>query len=66
VNIQKKKESKVPIYPISIAAERSGYDARQIIYRIRTGKVKAKKMGWLWYLTDEQIEKLKKMKEEDN
>lgn len=67
-NEEGKEQTKlhVPLYPLSVVSERTGYDSRQILYRIRTGKVKGTKMGWLWYLTDEEIEILIKLRAKED
>lgn len=34
---------------------------RKILYRIKTGDIKAEKLGWIWVVPKTEIEKLKKV-----
>jgi len=45
---------------ISRASELSGMKASRIMRRIKSGKIKAKKLGWFWIIPVSEVEKLKK------
>lgn len=46
------------MYTIAEASDILGLAPTQIHYRIRTGKLKAKKLGWFWIISHEELDKL--------
>lgn len=40
-----------------------GTKKRRLRYLIETDQLKAKKLGWVWVVTEEELEKLKKLEE---
>lgn len=54
------------LYTIKEAGEKSGYDDRQIMYKIRRNHIEAQKVGWIWVITEPEVAKLKEMKKEED
>lgn len=50
---------------IQEASEITGLGERQILYRVRKGQIDAKKMGWIWLITEKGMEQLKFLSESD-
>lgn len=46
-------------YTISQASAETGLSYAQIIYRIRAGKIKAHKAGWIWLISPKELKKLR-------
>jgi len=53
----KTKERVNKLYTVSEAAELVGLDSPQILYRIKTGKIKAEKVGWMWVIDKEELDR---------
>lgn len=49
------------MYTIKDAVEITGLDTRQIMYRVRRKHIDAQKIGWIWLVTEEGMEQLKKI-----
>lgn len=47
-------------YSISQVSERTGLKKPKIVRGIRTGKIKAKRIGWQWVIPLLEVEKLTK------
>jgi excisionase family DNA binding protein len=46
------------MYTIKEAAEKTGLDARAIMYKIRRKHIQAQKVGWIWVISEEEVNKL--------
>ena len=46
------------LFTVSEASKISGMDPHKILYRIKTGKIKAQKLGWMWIIPPEYVETL--------
>lgn len=53
-------------YTLAEACKISGFNSRQLMYKIRTGELTAEKLGWFWTLTRPQVEALKELFEAMN
>jgi hypothetical protein len=51
------------LYTIKEASETTGYDERQIMYKIRREQITAQKVGWIWVLPEATVIELKNEKE---
>lgn len=54
----KAKQLTSKLYSVSEAAEMLNMKVPQILYRIKTGKIKADKIGWFWAIPKEEIDDL--------
>jgi len=52
-------------YTVREAADITGYEYRQVMYRIRSGKIEAEKIGWVWILDHKQLEELILLREKE-
>lgn len=54
------------LFTIKDAAKETGYDSRQIMYKIRQEQIQASKVGWIWVIPEDQVAKLKELKKEED
>lgn len=57
--LQKYREGKEDIFTLREASYVTGIEKNRLMYMIKRGQLQAKKLGWIWSLTHEQISKLK-------
>jgi len=50
------------LYTIKEASEATGFDQRQIMYKIRRKQIEAQKVGWIWVIPQDSVNKLQEMK----
>ncbi len=53
----KKVEVSKRLFTVAEASEITGLASTQILYRIKTGKLKAQKLGWFWVIPKEEIDR---------
>lgn len=49
-------------HTVKDAIDLTGLEERQIMYRIRKGHVDARKVGWIWLISQKGIEQLRTIK----
>lgn len=58
------KQKTKRLYTVAEASELTGLISTQILYRIKTGKIAAEKIGWMWVISKEELDRF--MEEEED
>jgi len=61
----KAKERVNKMFTVAEVAERTGLASTQILYRIKTGQIRAEKLGWFWVIPKEEVDRLTKGDDEE-
>lgn len=52
------------LYSVAEASEETGMKTNQIMYAIKVKIIEPRKVGWIWALTEDEVETLREYKEE--
>jgi len=58
------KQEQGRLYSINEASEEIGMRPNQIMYAIKIQVIKPRKVGWIWALTEDEVQTLKEYKAE--